>query len=129
SQFCLLIVIASLLCSCANMKSHSGGDSGANVRDLFNRALVDCRKSNSYPTASISLSASHYWLPESVETLIAQGTNALPVLSAYTRSSDFAEKELASVCIELIETPRLEKGPRRVDENSGITLVSFVAAR
>ncbi|HXT40829.1 MAG TPA: hypothetical protein VN887_12520 [Candidatus Angelobacter sp.] len=125
----LLVAVVALLCGCANMKNDPERRSDADVRDLFNHALVDCQKANCDPVAAISLLSSHYWLPQSVEPLIRKGANALPLLKELSRSSDFAEKQLASTCIELIEAPRLEKGTRRTEDKSGITLVSFTASR
>jgi hypothetical protein len=125
----LLVAVVALLCGCANMKNSSERGSAAEVRVLFSRALVDCRKADCDPVAAVSLLSSHYWLPQSVEPLIQKGTNALPVLKEIGRSSDFAEKQLAAACIQLIEAPRLEKGARQHDDKSGITLVSYTASR
>jgi len=44
-------------------------------------------------------------------------------------SSNFAKAELATACIKLIEAPRLEKGTRRTDDKSGITLVGYTPSR
>lgn len=97
------------------------------VRNLFNRALADCQKANCDAMAAISLLSSHYWLPQSVEAVIRKGTDALPALEEISRSSSFAAAELATACIKLIEAPRLEKGGFRIDDKTGIVLVSLTA--
>jgi hypothetical protein len=125
----LLILVIALLSGCSHIGNAPEGRSDAGVRTLFKRALMDCQKADCSPVATISLLSSHYWLPESVEPLIGKGTNALPVLKELSRSSGFNEKQLASVCIELIEAHRVEIGRRRTDEKSGITLIGYTATR
>lgn len=126
---CLVVALLGLCCGCAELENGPERRSEALVRELFSRALADCNRAECSPVAAISFFSSHYWLPQSVEPIINEGHKALPVLREMSRSSDFAEKQLASICIELIEAPRLERGNRRTDDKSGITLVNFIASR
>lgn len=127
--FSLVVGMATFLCGCTNMKAKPVRCSSAEVRHLFYRVMADCQKAGQDGTSLSSIWRPTYWLPQSVEQLIKCGTNAVPVLTELGRSSDFNERQLAIICLDVIQAPNLEKGGRRTDARSGVAFVSITVLR
>ena len=133
----LFVVVATFGCSTGNERASSrrSADNSAHAREYFETALHDFRAACQSGAAiaglfpGMTLPATYYMLPTSVEPLIGMGTDALPMLIEFKHSKELTRAKLASACIEIIKAKRVVKGQAHKDPVSGVNIAPYTVVR